>query len=129
MKSSPVTDRIENVIGPTASFSGQLKCEGGVRIDGVLRGRVETSGNVIIGEAAKVVADISGRNISVAGAVKGNIKANGRLEILSTGQVWGDISVESFLIDEGGFFNGVSTMRGEAEPFLAEEPAEGSREE
>lgn len=79
-------------------------------------------GNVIIGEAAKVVADITGRNISVAGAVRGNIKATGRLEILSTGQVWGDISVESFLIDEGGFFSGLSTMRGEMEPLLMEEP-------
>ena len=45
-----------------------------------MRGRVETSGNVIIGEAAKVVADISGRNISVAGAVKGNIKAKDVME-------------------------------------------------
>ncbi len=119
---SPISDRIENIIGPTASFSGDLKCDGGVRIDGVFRGSVETMGNVIVGEAAKVVADITGRNISVAGAVRGNIKATGRLEILSTGQVWGDISVESFLIDEGGFFSGLSTMRGEMEPLLMEEP-------
>ena len=119
---SPISDRIENIIGPTASFSGDLKCDGGVRIDGVFRGSVETMGNVIVGEAAKVVADITGRNISVAGAVRGNIKATGRLEILSTGQVWGDISVESFLIDEGGFFNGLSSMRGEMEPLLMEEP-------
>jgi len=119
---TPISDRIENIIGPTASFDGDLKCDGGVRIDGVLRGSVETMGNVIIAEAAKVVADITGRNISVAGAVRGNIKASGRLEILSTGQVWGDISVESFLIDEGGFFNGLSTMRAEMESFLIEEP-------
>jgi len=119
---SPISDRIENIIGPTASLSGDLKCDGGVRIDGVFRGSVETTGNVIVGEAAKVVADITGCNISVAGAVRGNIKASGRLEILSTGQVWGDISVESFLIDEGGFFSGLSTMRGEMEPLLMEEP-------
>lgn len=117
-----ISDRIENTIGPTATFNGALKCDGGVRIDGVFRGSVETMGNVIVGEAAKVVADITGRNISVAGAVRGNIKASGRLEILSTGQVWGDISVESFLIDEGGFFSGLSTMRGEMEPLLMEEP-------
>lgn len=120
----PLSDRIENVIGPTATLSGDLKCDGGVRIDGVFKGSVETMGNVIIGEAAKVVADISGRNISVAGAVRGDIKASGRLEILSTGQVWGDISVESFLIDEGGFFSGLSAMQGAAEPFFMEEPPE-----
>ncbi|MFQ6000484.1 MAG: polymer-forming cytoskeletal protein [Anaerolineae bacterium] len=126
---SPISDRIENIIGPTASFSGDLKCDGGVRIDGVFKGSVETMGNVIIGEAAKVVADITGRNISVAGAVRGNIKASGRLEILSTGQVWGDISVESFLIDEGGFFNGLSTMQGEMEPLLMEQASDAEKVE
>jgi cytoskeletal protein CcmA (bactofilin family) len=117
---SPASDRIENVIGPTATFVGDLKCDGGVRIDGVFQGTLETMGNVIVGEAAKVVADIVGRNISVSGAVKGNITASGRLEILSTGLVWGDIQVASFLIDEGGVFSGKSQMPAEFEPLLIE---------
>jgi cytoskeletal protein CcmA (bactofilin family) len=121
---SAASDRIENVIGPTATFVGELKCDGGVRIDGVFEGHLETMGNVIIGETAKVLADITGRNISISGAVKGNIVASGRLEILSTGLVWGDIQVASFLIDEGGMFSGRSEMPVEFEPLLTtgEEP-------
>jgi cytoskeletal protein CcmA (bactofilin family) len=114
----PASDRIENVIGPTATFVGELKCDGGVRIDGVFQGSVETMNNVIIGETAKVVADIVGRNVSISGAVKGNIIASGRLEILSTGLVWGNIDVASFLIDEGGVFSGRSEMPVEFEPLL-----------
>ena len=122
---SPATDRIENVVGPTATFVGELKCDGGVRIDGVFQGSVETMGNVIIGETAKVVAGIVGRNISISGAVKGDITASGRLEILSTGLLWGDIQVASFLIDEGGVFSRRSEMPVEFEPLLTageEEP-------
>jgi cytoskeletal protein CcmA (bactofilin family) len=122
---SPASDRIENVIGPTATFSGELKCDGGVRVDGVFQGSLETMGNVIIGETAKVVADIVGRNVSISGAVKGDIIASGRLEILSTGLLWGDIQVASFLIDEGGVFSGRSEMPAEFEPLLTagdEEP-------
>ena len=115
---SAAGDRIENVIGPTATFVGDLKCDGGVRIDGVFEGHLETMGNVIIGETAKVLADITGRNISISGAVKGDITASGRLEILSTGVVWGDIEVASFLIDEGGVFSGRSDMPAELEPLL-----------
>lgn len=107
------TNRIENVIGPSASFKGNLKCDGGVRIDGVFEGSVETAGNVIVGEAAKVEADISANNVSVAGSVKGEVRAQGRLEILSTGAVWGNIAVDTFLIDEGGFYNGAVSMAGE----------------
>ena len=115
---SPASDRIENVIGPTATFVGELKCDGGVRIDGVFQGNLESMGNVIVGETAKVAADIIGRNISISGAVKGNVSASGRLEILSTGIVWGDIDVASFLIDEGGVFSGRSEMPVEFEPLL-----------
>jgi cytoskeletal protein CcmA (bactofilin family) len=89
-----------------------------VRIDGLYEGSVETAGNVIIGEGAKVVADITAENVSVSGAVKGSITARGRLEILSTGRVWADIAVTSFLIDEGGFFRGKSIMSSGPEPSL-----------
>ncbi|MGC8787862.1 MAG: bactofilin family protein [Anaerolineae bacterium] len=121
----PFTGKIENILGPSASFHGHLKAEGNVRIDGYFDGSVETTGNVIIGEKAKVTADITASNVQVWGAVKGNITASGRLEILPTGRVWGEIKVTSLLIDEGGLFRGKSVMAGEEqEPPTAEAPTE-----
>lgn len=115
--------KIENILGPSGSFQGHLKAEGNIRIDGYVEGSIETTGNVIVGEAAQVLADITASNIQVWGAVKGNINASGRLEILPTGRVWGEIKVASLLIDEGGLFRGKSIMAGdEREPFLLEEP-------
>ena len=121
-RKSPNVDRIEAVIGPAASFNGHLKCDGSVRIDGFCEGTIETAGNVIIGEGAQVMADITAENISVSGAVKGNITARGRLEILPTARVWADIAVTSFLIDEGGFFRGKIIMSDEPEPAFTEAP-------
>ncbi len=115
--------KIENVLGPSATYHGNLKSDGNVRIDGYFDGSIETAGNVIIGETAKVVAEIAANNVQVWGAVKGRIMAKGRLEILPSGRVWGEISVTSLLIDEGGLFRGESVMRGdEEEPFLLEGP-------
>jgi cytoskeletal protein CcmA (bactofilin family) len=122
-------DKIENVIGASASFNGHLTADGGIRIDGGFQGVVETAGNVIIGPEARVRADITARNVSVAGFVKGNIRASGRLEILSTGRVWGDISVASLLIDEGGIFRGESMMEAGDEPLLIEGPSTQTGEE
>lgn len=115
-------DKIEAVIGPAASFNGHLKCDGSVRIDGLCEGTIETAGNVIIGERAQVIANITAENVSVSGVVKGHITARSRLEILSTGRVWADITATSFLIDDGGFFRGEITMSGEPEPALIEAP-------
>lgn len=107
-----VPETIETLIGPTANFVGDLKSDGGVRIEGVLEGSLETAGNLVIGEKARIMANITAHNVSVAGAIKGDISAN-RVEVLSTGKVWGDISVNSFLLDEGGFIQGRINMQGE----------------
>jgi cytoskeletal protein CcmA (bactofilin family) len=113
------TPPLETVIGASANVRGTIQSDGGVRVDGIFEGLIETAGNVVVGPAARVVADITARNVTVAGAVKGNIDANGRLEILSTGAVYGDVVVEVVMIDPGGQFQGVSRMRGLAHPALA----------
>ena len=113
----PPLDRIETIIGPNTNFEGHLKCDGSVRIDGVCEGGlIETVGNVVVSPNAVVAADIVARNVSVSGAVTGKIKASGRLEILSTGRVWGDVEVGSFLLDEDGYFRGQLVMQEEPEP-------------
>lgn len=120
---APFEGKIENVLGPSASFHGRLKTEGNVRVDGYFDGSIETTGNVIVGEAAKITAEIVADNVQVWGAVKGKIRASGRLEILPSGRVWGDIDVSSLLIDEGGVFRGDRvTIGDQEEPFPFEDP-------
>jgi cytoskeletal protein CcmA (bactofilin family) len=114
-----VSGKIENVLGANTSFSGTIQSDENIRIDGVYQGHIETAGNVIVGPSAKVLADIVANAVQVWGAVKGNITAQGRLEILPAGRIWGDIRVGSLLIDEGGVFRGQCVMGGEqVEPLL-----------
>jgi cytoskeletal protein CcmA (bactofilin family) len=116
---APQHDPLENVVGPTASFTGTLRSDGGVRVEGAFEGVIESAGNVVIGEGARVKAEITARNVTVGGHVEGNIDATGRLEILATGQVMGDIAVASVMIDDGGVFQGTSRMRGLEQPALS----------
>ncbi len=113
--------RIETVIGPNAHFRGELVSEGGVRIDGIFEGSINTTGNLVIGETAKVIADIVANNVSISGAVKGNISGN-RVEILETGRVWGDLTVSSLLLNEGAYLRGQTTMHADIEPPQLEPP-------
>jgi cytoskeletal protein CcmA (bactofilin family) len=105
-------DRIEVTLGPTTNFNGDLECDGIVRIEGVYQGSIKTISNVIISEDARVDAHIEAENVSVSGQVKGSIVAQGRLEILSTGKVWADATVTSFLLDDGGKLHGGLKMFG-----------------
>lgn len=120
------SDRIEVTIGPAASFNGDLECDGIVKIDGVYQGSIKTVSNVIISEKGRVDAHIEAQNVSVSGQAKGSIVAKGRLEILSTGRVWADVTVKSFLLDDGGKLHGGLKMFGtgpEPESFDVPPPA------
>jgi len=105
-------DRIEVAVGPTANFKGELVCDGIVRIEGIYQGSIRTPSNVIISEKAQVDAHIEAENVSVSGQVKGSLVARGRLEILATGRVWADVTVSSFLLDDGGKLHGGLKMLG-----------------
>ena len=78
-------------------------------------------GNLVIGESATIVADIQAYNITVSGTIKGNITAN-KIEIMETGKVWGDLSVNSLLLNEGAFLRGNTNMQGDLEPPVIEAP-------
>lgn len=123
--SRPAPDQIDVVIGPRATFEGRLRCDGSVRLDGTVEGgTIETLGNVLITEGARVIADIKAKTVSVAGAFKGNITAD-RVELLEGGRLWGVINVQSFLLDEGAHFHGELVMQGgeAADPFATARPA------
>lgn len=118
----PDPDVIDVTLGPRATLNGDLRCDGSVRIEGVMEsGVIETLGNVIIASTAKVMADIKARTVSISGAYKGEINAQ-RVELLEGGRAWGRIKVASFLLDEGAYLRGELVMQEEnpPEPFVLE---------
>jgi len=65
----PPEEEVETVIGPTTSFRGTIRCNSNIRIDGIFEGVIETSGRLIIGDQAKILADIVAHNVSAADSV------------------------------------------------------------
>jgi cytoskeletal protein CcmA (bactofilin family) len=111
-----MTDKVETVIGANVIVKGTFVAQGSMRIDGVIEGDIQAKGNVIVGEGAKVVANIVANHVSVAGMVKGNVTAAGRLEFTAKGRVWGDIIAQSLAVDEGGVLSGRSQLKDAAVP-------------
>jgi cytoskeletal protein CcmA (bactofilin family) len=102
----------ETVLGRNSVLEGSFRCNANVRIDGVFSGQLEITGNMLVGETARITADINARNISIAGTVNGNV--NGRkVQILRTGRVKGDIRATALTTEEGAFIDGKITMIGE----------------
>lgn len=102
--------QIESILGKGLQVKGTIHSKGTLRIDGICEGTVESEADVIIGESAVLNSEIRAKNVTVGGTVTGNITASGRLEILQTGKVKGDVHVGTIVISEGGLFQGNCTM-------------------
>jgi cytoskeletal protein CcmA (bactofilin family) len=105
----------DTVLGATSVLEGTFKSSGNIRLDGTFTGTLEITGNVLVGETAKINADIDAKNISVAGTVRGNVTGN-RVQILRTGRVWGDIQAAALTTEEGAFIDGKISMNMPEEP-------------
>ena len=124
-------ERVTSVLGPGINWKGDLRGSGGVRIEGSFEGEINIRGLVVIGETGRVSCEqMQANSVIVAGAVKGNITAE-KLEIRSTGRVWGDVTTVAFSTEEGAFLRGQVRMEERVELSLVEEvkPSTNSPEE
>ncbi len=113
----------ETVLGANSTLEGTLRSNANVRLDGAFTGTLEITGNVLVGETAKINADINAKNISIAGAVRGNISGK-KVQLLRTGRIWGDIRATALTTEEGAFIDGKITMVGHDAPSITELDAE-----
>ncbi|HSW11152.1 MAG TPA: polymer-forming cytoskeletal protein [Bacillota bacterium] len=119
-------DRVETVIGRGATVNGSLNGTGTLRVDGKVEGQVMHRGDVVVGETGLIEATIQARNITVAGEIRGSVEAEGKLELIATGKLTGDVKVAALIINEGAFFHGSCAMRSAESPGKApRKPADG----
>jgi cytoskeletal protein CcmA (bactofilin family) len=105
--SAPGSDLL---LGRGARFEGKLTFEGTVRIDARFMGSIVTNDVLVVGEAARIDADITCGTIVVHGEVNGNIKAKTAVEIHQTAKVRGDLETPSLVVQKGALFHGASKM-------------------
>lgn len=102
--------KIGTLIGKGAVFDGNLSAPETVRVDGTLNGNCNCKELLIVGVDGKINGDITTQNIIISGKVDGDIEAKGKLELLSTGKLVGNITARSLVIDEDASFDGRCTM-------------------
>jgi cytoskeletal protein CcmA (bactofilin family) len=118
-------ERITSVLGAGIIWQGSISGSGGVRVEGIFEGQIALKGLLVVGETGKVTCDnVRAANVIVAGAVKGNISAQ-KVEIRSSGRVWGDIVTTAFATEEGAFLRGQIRME-DAVDLGLDTPAENS---
>ena len=93
-------------IGRGTVVRGNVRGDGDLDINGRVEGSVVLGGDLLIGETGLVRSDVTGRRVTVRGAVAGNISATESLVLEQGARVVGDIKAPRILIADGASFKG-----------------------
>lgn len=97
---------INTIIGLGSAVSGDVHANGFIRVDGDIDGNLESTGNIIIGDKARINGNITALSIVIGGIVLGDIYAPNGIKLLSTSAVIGNISTKNLEIEENVIFHG-----------------------
>lgn len=98
------------LLGRGSEFEGKLTFEGTVRIDGKFTGSIVTGDVLVVGEGAKIAAEITCGTIIVHGEISGNVRAKTSVELHHPAKVRGNIETPSLMIEKGVLFEGQAKM-------------------
>jgi|SRR5579885_1742178 cytoskeletal protein CcmA (bactofilin family) len=86
---------------------GTLKLASGwARLDCRFKGEISSEGTIVVGDGGDVEANIHARQVSIAGKVKGNVRASECLELKENAVLLGDVETPALVIDPGAHFGG-----------------------
>jgi cytoskeletal protein CcmA (bactofilin family) len=91
-------------------IKGTVKFQHDLIVDGKIEGDIQSTGNLTVGENARIKAEIKTGTIIIYGKVHGNMTATDRVELKSSAEVIGDIKAKTLVIEGGAIFVGKSTV-------------------
>lgn len=94
-------------LGKTFHFKGDISGGEDIYIDGDVQGTIQLSGQVVtVGAHGTVNAEVQARDLVIHGKLKGNARAQDRIEVTRSGSVLGDLAMARISIQDGAFIQG-----------------------
>lgn len=101
---------LQTIIGPGTSLEGTITVPHSVRVDGTLKGKLETSETLTVGNTGRIEADIIAKSAIIGGIVRGNLSVEERVELEANASLIGDLKTRDLVINEGATFHGNCAM-------------------
>jgi cytoskeletal protein CcmA (bactofilin family) len=99
-----------NLIGQGTEITGDIVCNGDLRIDGNLTGNITSKGKVVIGETGRIKGEIVCKNSDISGIIEGKVSVLELLSLKATSRINGDIATNKLAIEPGSRFTGYCNM-------------------
>jgi len=99
------TREVPSIIGPEMTIIGDIKSDGEIQVEGMVRGDI-TARAVTIGENASCHGQVTVDTLRLCGTIQGSIRAR-EVVLLKTARMIGDVHHESLAIEAGAQLEGL----------------------
>jgi len=128
LKMGPNGKGINTVIGRGSVSEGRFRVEKGVRVDGVLKGELVSSGTLIVGESGVIEADVKVHDALISGRIVGTLEADEKVHLQANAAFAGKIKTRMLIVEEGAIFKAECDAGGELQINEPEEAGGGTAE-
>ncbi len=119
----------QNIIAQGTTLVGDITSKGAFRIDGIIQGKLKTSGKVVVGKTGIINGTLEGVNADFEGKFSGKLKLSGTLSLKSSAHIEGEVEVGKLAVEPGATFNAVCSMKGAVKELNKSEEQQDSRTE
>ena len=111
MKKEKQAEALSTFLGTDTTIEGTIDFKNTIRLDGKVKGMVQSSGGtLIVGEGAVIQADVNVGSAIIKGEINGSIMASKQIEVYPPAKIIGDIEAPVVAIESGVTFNGNCRM-------------------
>ncbi|MBM0742627.1 polymer-forming cytoskeletal protein [Phormidium sp. CLA17] len=94
-------------LASNSEFHGNLHVDGDLRVDGIVHGTVDVTGDMEISATGLVEgSEVRARNLVVHGIIKARVVTQGRLTLSRAARLEGDVVANSLDVEAGAFYVG-----------------------
>ena len=116
-KANKIDSRIDTLVGAETSIEGDLHFNGGLRVDGAIRGSVSeqygTPSTLILSEHGKIEGAVTAAKIVINGKVIGPVKSSHFIELQTKARITGDLYYKSLEMHTGAVIEGKLVYMGD----------------
>ena len=109
-KANKIDSRIDTLVGVETRIEGDLHFNGGLRVDGAIRGSVSeqngTPSTLILSEHGKIEGAVTAAKIVLNGKVIGAVKSSHFIELQTKARITGDLYYKSLEMHTGAVIEG-----------------------
>lgn len=111
MAKTNTIDLKPNIIAPGTIITGDIQTDGDFRIDGTLKGKIQSKGKVVVGHSGLIEGEITCENADISGKLKANLNIRKLTSLKKTASIEGDIRTQQLAIEPGAHFTGSCNMK------------------